>query len=996
MAGAQKRRVRREHHDGDKARSHTGSHQSDGKDSSGSASQSASHSGSGSGPSTQQSPGRWDGNRDPAGERDPNASAVTISSKMNIDLGAGAWDMIRNGKSEPNVVTKLPRRPAKASSLGREINMGLNTFHVERLPEKKVVQYDVLIGNGAEARGLIMNLWESRAVQQAIGRGFVFDGNKLAWSLVDHGELRITVDLDAERGRPTKPGGRENKHRVIIKRTNVVKFDQLDSFFSGKANFDNSCLEAVTFLDHLLRQTPSQRYTQIRRNFFAKGLSRFPLGSGVEAFKGVYQSMRIAHKVGGNHGLTVNVDVANGIFWTAAPLQTVIISLLGARNENDIVGKLRPVNGKEARAWTDLKRIRKLRVTAGHRGSPDAYVIDKIISKNAREYTFDVRDNATGQETKMSIFDYFQQKYGQRLAHPDWPLVKMTKGKNTVLPIEVLKLNENQRYNFKTDERQTAQMIKFAVTPPGERWRSVEHGLQMLDWNNDPYLNNYGVKINPNKTVVKARLLQNPKVQFGNGPTDPRTSGRWDLKGKKFLQANNSKPLKAWGVCVIAGGRGPGPNRAVIDKFILEFIKIYRLHGGQVANTSPIVHLASGPDVGKAVEEIWNKAGNQAQARPQILMFVLPDKDSQTYGRIKKSAECRYGVVSQCMQYAHVEKCQAQYISNVCMKFNAKLGGITARAVGPKSGGPAGVFGNIPTLIIGADVSHAAPGMEAASMAAMTVSMDKLATRYAAACNTNGHRVEMITTRNITKLLKPLIQQWVGSVGGGRFPGRIFYFRDGVSEGQYRHVLDQEVADIKALLRTASPKLEIPFVVMVASKRHHFRFFPQVGDSSAADRNGNPLPGTLVETGVTHPFENDFYLCSHSAIKGTARPMHYHMLLNEANISNEELQTMIYEHSYQYIRATTPVSQFPAVYYAHLASNRAIHHDKSFGGGSSERTTSRSQTGSASGGSRSGSQTRGQSPSHGGSSSTELAPTDFPDLMDMPSNDNISASMWYI
>lgn len=109
---------------------------------------------------------------------------------------------------------------------------------------------------------------------------------------------------------------------------------------------------------------------------------------------------------------------------------------------------------------------------------------------------------------------------------------------------------------------------------------------------------------------------------------------------------------------------------------------------------------------------------------------------------------------------------------------------------------------------------------------------------------------------------------------------------------------------------------------MVASKRHHIRFFP----GNSGDKNGNPLPGTLVERDVTHPFERDVYLNSHSAIQGTARPVHYHVLMDEAGIPEGQLYTMIYEQCYQYIRSTTPVSLHPAVYYAHLASNRAASH----------------------------------------------------------------------
>lgn len=100
--------------------------------------------------------------------------------------------------------------------------------------------------------------------------------------------------------------------------------------------------------------------------------------------------------------------------------------------------------------------------------------------------------------------------------------------------------------------------------------------------------------------------------------------------------------------------------------------------------------------------------------------------------------------------------------------------------------------------------------------------------------------------------------------------------------------------------------MKIKFTVIVAEKRHHIRFFPT--GPPASDKNGNPVPGTLVERDVTHPFEYDFYLCSHAAIQGTARPTHYHILMDECAIKGDGFQKMLYEHSYQYMRATTPVS----------------------------------------------------------------------------------------
>lgn len=895
------------------------------------------------------------------------ARPIVVNNK-NLDLGAQGWNLIRGY----DMVGTLPPRP-KPSKLGQPAKVALNVFTVTNYPEKPVFQYEIMVGKGDEKRGLIKAVWESKAVQQALGKDCIFDGDRLAWGTrpLDR-EIRIQVDLDQEAGKKPRPG-RPDVHRFAMRQTGQIRFDVLRNYLARKCDFDNNILEAINFLDHLLREGPSQRLTSIKRSFFAKGETRFDLGAGVEAFKGAYQTLRMVLGPQGPQ-LAIIVDVANGTFYNAGPLPQLASRITGCRDANDLIQAIRKDGSENGRVGKALKRLRKIHVVAHHRGgTEDHYVVDKVILKSAKDYTFQALDNS-GKECKTTVYEYFAKKYNLRLRFPDLPLMKMTKGKNTILPMEVLSVKENQRYPYKCDERQTSNMIKFAVTPPAERWRAIEAGLRMLSWNNDVILQKYGLKVKSNRTVVDARVLTAPKVQFAApGVATPGTGGRWDLKGKKFLQPNNT-PLKCWSVTVVCGRRGGKPDKGTIDNFIQQFIKVYKSHGGRVENSQPPLHLGMGDDWGAITTEAWNKAGNQMNSRPQILIFILPDKDATAYGRIKRSCECRYGVVSQCMQYNNVQKCQGQYMSNVCMKLNAKLGGTTCRAVGPQSGGPAGLFSKVPTLVIGADVSHAAPGQQSASMAAMTFSIDALGCRYAAACETNGFRVEMIETNNIDKMLKPMIQYWTQAVGNGKFPQRVLYFRDGVSEMQYAHVLQQEVADMKALLKAAAPGLNIPFVVVIAGKRHHVRFFPERGD-----RNGNPLPGTLVETGVTHPLENDFYLCSHAAIKGTARPTHYHVILNEVGMSNDELQTILYEQVYQYMRATTPVSIHPAVYYAHIASGRAAPHDPSWKG-STDGTGTQSQPGGG-----------------GGSSGpTSSGPTNILPLLPMPNSSGINTTMWYI
>lgn len=99
------------------------------------------------------------------------------------------------------------------------------------------------------------------------------------------------------------------------------------------------------------------------------------------------------------------------------------------------------------------------------------------------------------------------------------------------------------------------------------------------------------------------------------------------------------------------------------------------------------------------------------------------------------------------------------------------------------------------------------------------------------------------------------------------------------------------------------------FTIIITTKRHYI-----------------PEPGILLESEVCHPFYWDFYLCAHSAIKGTARPVHYTVLLEESGMNPAALQMMIYQHSYQYMRSTTPVSLHPAIYYADLACGHARSH----------------------------------------------------------------------
>ena len=69
-------------------------------------------------------------------------------------------------------------------------------------------------------------------------------------------------------------------------------------------------------------------------------------------------------------------------------------------------------------------------------------------------------------------------------------------------------------------------------------------------------------------------------------------------------------------------------------------------------------------------------------------------------------------------------------------------------------------------------------------------------------------------------------------------------FRDGVSEGQFSHVLLHEMDAIRKACASMQRDYLPPVTFVIVQKRHHTRLFPEVhGRRDLTDRSGNILPG---------------------------------------------------------------------------------------------------------------------------------------------------------
>lgn len=120
----------------------------------------------------------------------------------------------------------------------------------------------------------------------------------------------------------------------------------------------------------------------------------------------------------------------------------------------DIMEALSPVNKggtyMPSESFMQLKRLQKLRFKCPHQKNGKQYTVARWVHlpelgpkiANAHNVHFDIKGR------KMSVCDYFAERYNIRLRYPQFPVIETTK-KGSYYPMEVCMVDHNQRYPFK-------------------------------------------------------------------------------------------------------------------------------------------------------------------------------------------------------------------------------------------------------------------------------------------------------------------------------------------------------------------------------------------------------------------------------------------------------------------------------------------------------------------------------------------------------------------
>uniref|UniRef100_A0A673LS37 Protein argonaute-1 n=1 Tax=Sinocyclocheilus rhinocerous TaxID=307959 RepID=A0A673LS37_9TELE len=525
------------------------------------------------------------------------------------------------------------------------------------------------------------------------------------------------------------------------------------------------------------------------------------------------------------------------------------------------------------------------------------YRVCNVTRRPASHQTFPLQLES-GQTVECTVAQYFKQKYNLQLKYPHLPCLQVgQEQKHTYLPLEVCNIVAGQRCIKKLTDNQTSTMIKATARSAPDRQEEISRLMKNANFNLDPYIQEFGIKVKDDMAEVTGRVLPAPILQYGgrNRAIATPNQGVWDMRGKQFF---NGIEIKVWAIACFAPQKQC--REEVLKNFTDQLRKISKDAGMPIQGQPCFCKYAQGAD---SVEPMFRHLKNTYSGL-QLIIVILPGK-TPVYAEVKRVGDTLLGMATSAHQ-ACIYLIQST-TKNVDTLFEPFL--------------RSAVFQQ-PVIFLGADVTHPPAGDgKKPSITAVVGSMDAHPSRYCATVRVQRPRQEII--EDLSYMVRELLIQFYKST---RFkPTRIIFYRDGVPEGQLPQILHYELLAI----RDACIKLEKDYqpgiTYVVVQKRHHTRLFC-ADKSERIGKSGNIPAGTTVDTSITHPFEFDFYLCSHAGIQGTSRPSHYYVLWDDNRFTADELQILTYQLCHTYVRCTRSVSIPAPAYYARLVAFRARYH----------------------------------------------------------------------
>ncbi|KAJ3320836.1 hypothetical protein HDU76_000224, partial [Blyttiomyces sp. JEL0837] len=566
----------------------------------------------------------------------------------------------------------------------------------------------------------------------------------------------------------------------------MINMERLHRFLEGKGEQEVP-RETLQVLDVLLKQVPSSLFTSVARgtggSFYSAYEPRFNIAGGLNARQGWKQSIRPTWKE-----VLLNIDVATTGFYQEGPLVDVVAGFFNKNRIQDVPARSFAPNSLEFQRLSKFLSTVMIEITYRSTGRRK-YKISKLHKVGADKAFLAPKPDEPKSAKKVTIQQYFKNEFNKQIQYPHLPLIECGSGGQILIPMEFCIVKGNQRHIGKLSDVQTSDVIKIAAVRPPERFDKIKSGMNALHQSPaaQQLMADWKVKLSATPKQVDARILPTPTLQ-GSGEIRP-FNGSYDYSkiATKFFRPAT---LTVWAVAVFGN-----PQRMPFDdlvRFLSDVFVGCRQKGMTIADRDfGAVAVVQG---NKSVQDTLAEANQRAvQAAKGVkakaeMIFCVFENGKDYYEEIKMAAETNLNLMTQCFLSKHLRGTKPGVAVNLALKINSKLGGVNT-TVDPKT--QLNVLGQpIPTMLMGADVTHPPPGADGGvSIAAVVASMDSKFAEYRAAIRVQPPRIEIIN--DMGGVTKELIQQF-STKAGGRAPARIVFYRDGVSEGQFGEVALQE------------------------------------------------------------------------------------------------------------------------------------------------------------------------------------------------------------
>ncbi|CAA3012853.1 argonaute 7 [Olea europaea subsp. europaea] len=825
--------------------------------------------------------------------------------------------MVMDARPKPLAVAS---RPDSGGIEGKVITLFANHFVVQFDPSQRIFHYDVNIAPHPSKE--ISRIIKQKIVEDnsALLSGAlpVYDGRRTIYSPIEFQDDRfeLYISLPMFSGKPIDIMKSEERQQLKLFRINiklVSKFDgkELSSYLrKGGEDWSPLPQEYIHALDVVLRESPTEKCVAAGRSFYSSSMGGAKeIGGGAIALKGFFQSLRPTQQ-----GLALNVDFSVTAFHESIGVIPYLQKHLNFMH-NLCQKKTRGMTSEEKKEVE--KALKNIRIFVCHRETFQRYRVCSLTEEVTENLWFPDRDGKS-----LRLVDYFKDHYNYDIQYRNLPCLQISRRKPCYLPMELCVICEGQKFLGKLSDDQTAKILKMGCQRPRERKAVID---QVMEGPVGPTSGNQGrgfkLQVSREMTRLTGRILQPPKLKLGNSGhirnlTPSRHDRQWNLLDSHVFEGTQ---VTRW--ALISFG-GTSDQKSNIPKFIIQLsqrceqLGIF-LHKINVVNPQfePMHVLGNVKLLESKLKKIHRAAFNNLQ-----LLICVMERKHKGYADLKRIAETNIGIVSQCCLYPNLGKPSSQFLANLALKINAKVGGCTVALYNSLPSQIPRLFRqDDPVIFMGADVTHPHPLDDSSpSVAAVVGSVNwPAANKYVSRMRSQTHRQEII--QDLRAMVGEILDDFYEELS--QLPKRIIFFRDGVSETQFYKVLQEELQEIHRAC-SRFPGYKPPITFAVVQKRHHTRLFPYEPDTTSPRNNENIPPGTVVDTVITHPREFDFYLCSHWGVKGTSRPIHYHVLWDENHFTSDELQKLVYNLCYTFVRCTKPISLVPPAYYAHLAAYR--------------------------------------------------------------------------